>query len=512
MLCLPPGAAQEPETISRTLAPVYAPLAEQIVNDFELREKRGTGIDLGSGPGDLIIELCKRTKWMHWVNADIDSRVFAGFLQRAQDAGFRGRVSAMQADAHALPFHDAFAEVVVSRGSYPFWKDKHKAFGEVYRVLKPGGVAFIGRGFSENLPLEVAREVRDRQRRNGKEPVYDVEEAAGRTPADHAVSGDRGLPDPHPQARRRQLRDLAGVSEAGQGQDASLAAGDDRPGNPSGWSFPPRSWRDPRSRSRARRRWSTRSQFVPGAWIESRGRKVKQFLSFRGQKYPYPEYAIDGVLFREFHEVPYFLSAAEIERVEVMRSGGAMLAGNAGLVGLINVVPKQYQGRETSVKMEYGSLGTAHARVSHGGRVGEFSYGLGLDGYRSDGPEGRHGEERMANYYAGLSWNPSDSLSLTTHLFHIGGSRGMVQALPPATRKLQTALEKFDPIQTSFGTLNALYRPNERLSTQVLLGYSDRHNTAAGQDPGGDDRHTRLGSRIDRRRDPVHCADRRAMS
>jgi len=119
LLCRPPGAAQEPETISRILAPVYSPLAEQIVDDFELREKRGTGVDLGSGPGDLIIELCKRTTWMHWVNADIDSRVFAGFLQRAQDAGFRGRVSAMLADAHALPFHDAFAEVVVSRGCGP---------------------------------------------------------------------------------------------------------------------------------------------------------------------------------------------------------------------------------------------------------------------------------------------------------------------------------------------------------------------------------------------------------
>ena len=119
LLCRPPGAAQEPETISRILAPVYSPLAEQIVDDFELREKRGTGIDLGSGPGDLVLELCRRTKWMHWVNADIDSRVFAGFLQRAQDAGFRGRVSAMLADAHALPFHDAFAEVVVSRGCGP---------------------------------------------------------------------------------------------------------------------------------------------------------------------------------------------------------------------------------------------------------------------------------------------------------------------------------------------------------------------------------------------------------
>ena len=178
LLCRLASAGQEPKSIGRVLVPVYPPLAEQIVDEFELREKQGIGIDLGSGPGDLIIELCKRTKWMHWVNADINPRGFAGFLQRARDAGFAGRVSAMMADAQALPFHDAFADVIVSRGSFPFWKDKRAAFSEVYRVLKPGGIAFIGRGFSENLPFEVAREVRARQRRNGREPIYDVEKTA----------------------------------------------------------------------------------------------------------------------------------------------------------------------------------------------------------------------------------------------------------------------------------------------------------------------------------------------
>jgi SAM-dependent methyltransferase len=370
LLCRLPGAAQEPETISRILAPVYAPLAEQIVDDFELREKRGTDVDLGSGPGDLIIELCKRTTWMHWVNADIDSRVFAGFLQRAQDAGFRGRVSAMLADAHALPFHDAFAEVVVSRGSFPFWKDKRKAFSEVYRVLKAGGVAFIGRGFPENLPLEVAREVRDRQRRNGKEPVYDVEKTAAEL---RQIMRSLGIEDyrvriPKPE-RRGDVNYgiwLEFRKPAGKGRTPpSLLEGPTR--ESVGLELSTTVVERSEIEGQGAQTLVDALEFVPGAWIESRGRKVKQFLSFRGQKYPYPEYAIDGVLFREFHEVPYFLSAADIERVEVLRSGGAMLAGNAGMVGLINVVPKRYHGRETSVRMEYGEPGyRSCARFSRG--------------------------------------------------------------------------------------------------------------------------------------------------
>lgn len=152
------------------LAPVYSPLAQQLVEDLGLDGKTGIGIDLGSGPGTLIIELCGRTK-MHWVNADINPHFFPYFLQKAEEHGCGGRVSAVQADAQALPFRDDYADVVVSRGSFWLWRDKVKAFGEIQRVLKPGGVAYIGRGFSENLPLEVAKTLRGGR---GEGPQYDV--------------------------------------------------------------------------------------------------------------------------------------------------------------------------------------------------------------------------------------------------------------------------------------------------------------------------------------------------
>jgi SAM-dependent methyltransferase len=152
------------------LAPVYGPLAQQLVADLRLDEKTGIGIDIGSGPGTLILELCRRTK-MHWINADINPHFFPYFLQKAEEHGCAGRVSAIQADAQVLPFRDDYADVIVSRGSFWLWPDKVKAFGEIRRVLKPGGVAYLGRGFSENLPLEVARTLRGG---GGEGPQYDV--------------------------------------------------------------------------------------------------------------------------------------------------------------------------------------------------------------------------------------------------------------------------------------------------------------------------------------------------
>jgi len=156
------------------LAPVYVPLAEQIAMDFELRDKEGIGIDLGSGPGTLILELCEHSR-LHWINADINPHFFPHFYKQAQQRGFGHRVSAVFADAGALPFRDNYADIIVSRGSFPFWRDKTRAFSEIYRVLKPGAVAYIGRGFSRNLPVATAKKIRGRQ---GGKMKYDLDKAA----------------------------------------------------------------------------------------------------------------------------------------------------------------------------------------------------------------------------------------------------------------------------------------------------------------------------------------------
>ena len=96
-----------------------------------------------------------------------------------------------------LPFEDNYAEIITSRGSFQFWKNKQLAFSEIYRVLKPGGVAFIGRGFSENLSIETARKIRQNgndhcshgcDSKKGNTPVRSVLAQQGHTiTLDHAL-------------------------------------------------------------------------------------------------------------------------------------------------------------------------------------------------------------------------------------------------------------------------------------------------------------------------------------
>jgi len=154
------------------LAPVYGPLAEHLTGELNLAGREGIGIGLGSGPGTLIVELCKRTR-LHWVNADINPYFFGYFRALAEKRSVAPRVSAMYADAQNMPFRSNYADVIVSRGCYHFWSDRKAGFREIYRVLKPGGVAYIGRGFSPNLPVETARTIRAKQNKHWK---YDPDE------------------------------------------------------------------------------------------------------------------------------------------------------------------------------------------------------------------------------------------------------------------------------------------------------------------------------------------------
>ena len=165
-------------TTSTVLKPVYAPLAREIADRFDLYDKKGIAIDLGSGPGDLIIELCRVTKYLHWVNADIDPGYFPGFINRADAAGLGGRVSAMYADAVNLPFRDNYAETIVSRGSFHLWNDLKAGLSEVYRVLKRGGTAYIGRGFSTDLPVKIAGSIRQKQKERNGGLKYDTNKTA----------------------------------------------------------------------------------------------------------------------------------------------------------------------------------------------------------------------------------------------------------------------------------------------------------------------------------------------
>lgn len=214
-------------------------------------------------------------------------------------------------------------------------------------------------------------------------------------------------------------------------------------------------------------------KYVPGAWTESRGRKVKQFFSVRGQRYPYPGYTIDGAWFREFHETNYFLSAANIERIEIVRSSSAMLLGPGGMTGMINVIPRDYTEQETQIDTIFGSDNTYRTHLSHGNAGKNYNYGLGV-GYRHTDGHWHNSRENMSNIFGRVSFKPAEEWTLSANTFVIFGDRELRLAEPPASSPLQRRRDSFDPMTTFIFVGKARYEPSDRASTDITVNYANR--------------------------------------
>ncbi len=215
--------------------------------------------------------------------------------------------------------------------------------------------------------------------------------------------------------------------------------------------------------------------YIPGALIETRGRQVKQFFSVRGQKYPYPDYALNGVWQKEFEELPYFFSTSYIEEIEIIRSSAALLTGLSGLTGLVNIRTKEYTSPETRIEFEYGSFNSIHSHISNGNKFGNISYAAGLGYDHTSGPSGKHSAESMTDLYTLVGWQPSEKLNVKANLFMLYGSREMRIAEIPADKRYRDMIQNFDPIRTVLTNIKTVYRPNSILSTELQLFMSHRN-------------------------------------
>lgn len=218
-------------------------------------------------------------------------------------------------------------------------------------------------------------------------------------------------------------------------------------------------------------------KYVPGGWTETRGRKVKQFFSVRGQKYPYPSYSINGIWQKEFDELPYFFNSSNIEEVKIVRSSSALLKSLSALTGVIDVTTKQPVEKEAELFFKYGSLNSYHAGASFGNSSDKFKYRAGVNGLGTSGPEGRNGKENIWNAHGFAQYKFSQALDLSLNFFYLNGMRQLVQPIEPADQKLINRKEVYDPINTLMISSKLNYKPNEIYSGELQVNYAGRDLT-----------------------------------
>ena len=150
------------ETARSVNAPMYAYYAKKIKQQTGI--SKGVCLDVGAGGGYLGLALARITD-LDFIFLDISQEMLEKAKQHIVEDGLQNRAKTLLADVHSIPLEDASVDLVISRGSIPFWKDPATALKEIYRVLVPGGKAYVGGGRG---PAKLREQIAARRKKLGK--------------------------------------------------------------------------------------------------------------------------------------------------------------------------------------------------------------------------------------------------------------------------------------------------------------------------------------------------------
>jgi ubiquinone/menaquinone biosynthesis C-methylase UbiE len=126
-----------------TNAPLYAYYAQKIKQHTGITT--GVCLDVGAGGGYLGLALARITD-LDFIFLDKSSAMLGKAGMHIIEDGLQGRARTLLADVHSITLRNNSVDLVISRGSIPFWKEPQTALKEIYRVLTPGGRAYVGGG------------------------------------------------------------------------------------------------------------------------------------------------------------------------------------------------------------------------------------------------------------------------------------------------------------------------------------------------------------------------------
>lgn len=130
--------------VREVFAPIYPTIAEQIL--VRTQVTTGKCLDVGCGTGALGRAIARLSN-VHVTFFDQSIEMIQLAMDYAYEENLIHRSDFLIGDIHKINLANESIDIVISRGSSPFWEDWHKAYSEIVRVLKVGGYAYIGGGF-----------------------------------------------------------------------------------------------------------------------------------------------------------------------------------------------------------------------------------------------------------------------------------------------------------------------------------------------------------------------------
>jgi len=154
------------EQLDRLWKKIYPHVAAKIMDAYQ--RDYGWVLELGPFSGGISLELARSHPRLG-ITMGAESPAVIEYLRRKIAlSGLSERIAVEETDLEHLRFRDAQFDLVILRGAFFFLQEKAHLLGEIVRVLKAGGMAFVGGGYGKGTPKELIDEIADESRELNK--------------------------------------------------------------------------------------------------------------------------------------------------------------------------------------------------------------------------------------------------------------------------------------------------------------------------------------------------------
>lgn len=139
---------------------IFVKWFKRIALDINERQISGAILDIGTGPGRLPVEIARQVDNARLVGIDLSGDMIKMARKHAEKARLSDRITFEVASAYNTGCKDSSIDLIVSTGMVHHLKEPIRAFNEMYRILKPGGQAWIFDGRKDATRAEFEETVR----------------------------------------------------------------------------------------------------------------------------------------------------------------------------------------------------------------------------------------------------------------------------------------------------------------------------------------------------------------
>lgn len=148
--------------VNRLWEKIYPFIAGQILNYYIKDE--GEVLEWGPFSGGISFSLLTGKPSLN-IQIAVDADDVYGIMEKElAERGLTGKIKLLKSELNPMIYQDDRFGLIVIRGAYFFLDAEGASLREIFRVMKKGGVGFIGGGYGKNAPRAVIDEISEESR------------------------------------------------------------------------------------------------------------------------------------------------------------------------------------------------------------------------------------------------------------------------------------------------------------------------------------------------------------